>query len=338
MVSKYAKDQPKGFVNRIEKVTIVGAGGRIGSYFAKYLLATGAHTITALTRVGSSTTFPAGMHRVEADYADHAALVAVLKGQQFLIITLGALAAGDPEAKLIAAAADAGVPYVMPNCYGCDPLNKTLGAEQHIGAPFLAAKAEVEKRGVSSWIALSTGFWYEWSLVGQGQHRFGCDVAGRAMTFFDKGEEKITTATWEQCGRAVAALLSLKVLPEDEGDEAPAVETWANKAVYISSFLVSQKDMFESVKRVTGTADADWQIGYVDSGTRYQQALEKMQKGNMMGFAEQMYTRIFFPTGEGDCSRHGLANAALGLPEEDMDEATKEGLRLDKLGMLSYVV
>lgn len=361
MSPKYVKDQPAGFANRIQKVAIVGvspsphhlatsttltpplqAAGRIGSYFTKHLLATGAHTITALTRTGSTTTFPKGVQRVEIDYNDPSTLVAALRGQDFLIITLAAAVAhgGGPtaEAQLITAAAEAGVPYVMPNAFGCDPLNAALGADQHLSAPFLAARKQIEELGKSAWIALSSGFWYEWSLVGDGGVRFGCAIPQREMTFFDKGEEKITTSTWDQCGRAVAALLGLRVMREDAGDAdkgKPALEDWANNAVYIKSFRVSQKDMFESVKRVTGTTDADWKIKYEDSKKRYQEAVEKMMKGDFLAFSVQMYTRIFFPTGEGDVTKRGLANAALGLPEEDIDEATKEGLRLEKLGLLS---
>lgn len=299
------------------------------------MLATGTHELTALTRAGSTSQIPDGVRRVEVDYADEATLVNALQGQQFLIITLAGLIKGNPEKALINAAAKAGVPYVMPNSYTCDPLNEALGEQQHIGAPFRAAKAEIERLGVSSWMALGSGFWYEWSLIGQGEHRFGCGIDGRTMTFFDDGEEKITTSTWEQCGRAMAALLSLKWYPEDDNDDKPAVDNWANNVVYIASFRVSQKDMFDSVKRVTGTADSDWKIEHVSSKERYQQALEKMGKGDLTGFSEQMYTRIFFPTGEGDHTKLGLANKALGLPEEDVDESTREGMRLNKLGMLT---
>lgn len=363
MSPKYAKDQPAGFVNRIQKVAIVGvrassssksqykppltpssqAAGRIGSYFTKHLLATNAHTITALTRPGSSTTFPAGVHRVEVDYTDLATLTTALRGQDFLIITIAASAvlSNDPgaptaESQLIAAAAAAGVPYVMPNAFGPDPLNASLGDDQHLAGPFRAARKQIEELGVSSWVALSPGFWYEWSLVGQGGLRFGCGIPEREMTFFDQGEEKITTATWDQCGRAVAGLLGLRVMRESEGDGgAAAVEDWANGVVYISSFRVSQKDMFESVKRVTGTTEDEWTVRYVDGRKRYEEAVEKMKKGDYAAFSVQMYTRIFFPTGDGDATRRGLANEVLGLPEEDIDEATREGLRLEKLGLLS---
>ncbi|KAJ7061027.1 hypothetical protein C8F01DRAFT_1141649, partial [Mycena amicta] len=242
---------------------------------------------------------------------------------------------GNAESKLINAAATAGVPYVMPNAYGPDPMNEAMTTQILVGKAFVAAKAQIEKLGVSSWIALACGFWYEWSLVGQGQDRFGIDLTNRTAIFFDDGEEKITTSTWDQCGRGLAGLLSLKRLPEDENDKAPALDNWANKAVYISSFRVNQKDMFESAKRVTGTSDKDWKIEYVNSEKRFKEGVEAMMKGDRMGFSRQLYTRIFFPTGEGDHSRHGLANEALGLPEENIDESTKEGLRLLPTGVLS---
>lgn len=372
MSSQYAKDQPAGFNNRVEKVAIVGvsisfslihdaavlrlplirfsrktnattiqAGGTIGSYFTKHLVATGKHTITALARAGSKASLPEGVRRVEIDYTNEATLVEALQGQDALIITLGAFSGFDPlqpERKLIDAAAQAGVPYVMPNCYGPDPLNETLMRETGLGPFVSASKARIEELGVSKLLLLACGYWYEWSLVGDGAHRFGCSFEDRTMTFFDQGEEKITTTTWEQCGRALAALLSLKRLPEDANDDGKsALAYWAGKqAVYISSFRVSQKDMFESAKRATGTTDADWKIEYVGSRERWEQSQEAMKQGDRKAYARIMYTRVFFPTGEGDHTRLDWANKALGLPQEDLDEQTKEGLRLSKLGVLSY--
>lgn len=311
------------------------AGGTIGSYFTKHLLATGKHSITALTRAGGKSEFPAGVHRAEIDYDDESTLVAALKGQDVLVITLSPRLYGT-ELKLVRAAAEAGVTYVVPNAYGPDARNNKMIVDMFGGNPWLQVTEEVERLGVSSWIVLGVGFWYEWSLCCGGEHRFGCGIENRTMTFFDDGEEKITTSTFDQCGRGLAGLLNLKTYPEDEADQSPAVDNWANRVAYISSFRVSQRDMFESAKRVTGTTDADWKIEHVNSEQRYKAAKEKFKNGNHLGLSEQMYTRIFFPTGEGDSTRHGLANEALGLPEENIDDSTKEGLRLNELGRLAY--
>ncbi|KAF7319046.1 NAD(P)-bd-dom domain-containing protein [Mycena chlorophos] len=340
MATEFAKNQPVGFSNRVEKVAIVGAGGSIGSVITKALLGTGRHQITALARTSSTIALPDGVRRVVIDYNDESTLVEALKGQDFLIITLGVSAAkdgGNAEVKLVKAAAAAGVPYVMPNAYGADPLNEKMRRELHSAEQFLAVKALIEKLGVSRWIVLGCGFWYEWSLVGDGQNRFGIDFQRRTVTFFDDGEERIATSTWDQSGRAVASFLSLKRLPDDENDKSPTIENWANRALYIASFRVNQKEMFESAKRVTGTTDGDWMIEYVASEMRFTAAVQAMERGEKGAFLRQMYTRVFFPTGEGDHSRHGpLANSALGLPVENIDEATKEGLRLFNLGALGF--
>ena len=59
----------------------------------------------------------------------------------------------------------------------------------------------------ADFVSLACSFWYEFSLAGS-QARYGFDFAKREVTFYDEGETKITTSTWPQCGRAVAALLS----------------------------------------------------------------------------------------------------------------------------------
>ncbi|EJD37896.1 putative oxidoreductase CipA [Auricularia subglabra TFB-10046 SS5] len=334
---KYAKNQPAGFVNRIEKVAIVGAAGTLGGYFVRELLKTGKHTVTALTREASTSKLPAGVQAAPVNYDDHASLVRALRGQQFLIITMSVRAPKDTESKLVRAAAEAGVPYVMPNAYSPDPVNEKLMNEILFGRAFLATRREIEELGVSKWVTLGTGFWYEWSLLGE-PDRFGVDLKNKTIKFYDDGNSKITTSTWGQCGRAVAALLSLRLYPDDENDAAPALDNWANKCVYISSFRVSQKDMFESIKRVTSTADADWTVSYVKSDERVKAALKALQhdRGDRPAFIRLMYTRVFYPTGEGDHSRLGLANEALGLPQEDIDAATSEGLRLLDEGKLAY--
>lgn len=174
---------------------------------------------------------------------------------------------------------------------------------------------------------MACGFWYEFSLGG-GEERYGFDFKKRSVTFFDDGTTKINTSTFAQCGRAMAAFLSLPLLPEDENDERPTIAKWDNKVFRISSFLVSQKDIFESVKRVTGTTDSDWKISYEDSAERYKGAVEAWKTGDFRGFVRFMYTAVWSPNSGGDYGTpKGLLNEVLALPEEDLDEATREAIR-----------
>jgi len=260
------------------------------------------------------------------DYNDESSLVSALKGQQILIITLSAFAPPDTHTKIVHAAAKAGVPRVMPNIFGYDDSNEALAKDNLVGADVKGTIADIESVGLS-WTYLICSLWYEYSLA-MGPIWFGFDFPNKKLTLYDDGTTKVNLTTWEQCGRAVAAFLSLKELPDDEHDTSPTVESWRNKPLVISSFLVSQLDMFESWKRVSGDKDSDWTIEKVPSKVRYQQGVEAMQSAQdpmsaRMGAAMASFVRIFYPNGGGDYENsRGLDNDKLGLPKEDFDERT----------------
>lgn len=232
----------------------------------------------------------------------------------------------DTQHKLIKAAADAGVPWVLPNSYSHDVMDKKFGAENLCGPGIWAATDAIEKHGVSSWVSVCCGFWYEHSLT-LSPSWYGFDLKNKKVTFYDDGKARINTSTWRQCARAVARLLSLKELPEDDNDKEPTLSAWRNKPLYTSSFLVSQRDMLDSMNRVLGLSDADWTIEHEAATDRYDRGREMLKQGNHLGFVLAMYVRAFYPSGEGNFEeRYGLANEALALPEEDLDEATKRAI------------
>ncbi|KAK5948410.1 hypothetical protein OHC33_010584 [Knufia fluminis] len=339
MTGQYAKDQPSSSSNRIEKVAIVGAGGSIGKHIASHLLKTGKHTITALARPDSTGQLPDGLHIIKIDYTsdDDTALVTALRGQQALIITMSVSAPPNTTLNLIRAAAKANVPYILPNWYGHDPANNSLCNDTFLSDRRDSITSEIARLGVSAYILLACNFWYEFSLGG-GPDRYGFDFKNRSLILFDAGNVPINTSTWPQCGRAIANLLSLKEVPEDENDTSPTLSQFRNGSVYISSFRVSQRDMFESVKRVTGTRDADWSVTCESAEQRRRDGRDAVQGGDMRGFIKLMYSRMFFGNGDGDYeSARGLHNKLLGLPVEDLDEFTAVAVRLGEEGeVVSY--
>ncbi|KAJ5415235.1 hypothetical protein N7465_003930 [Penicillium sp. CMV-2018d] len=324
---KYVKEQPVGFKNAVERIAIVGAGGTIGSHIVAALLETGKHKVTALSRKDSSNKLPEGVLVAPVDYDDEATIVAALKDQQFLIITMAPTAPRDAHSKLVQAAAKAGVPYVMPNAYGGDIDNIKLGEETMLGPVGKAHRDEIERLGMQ-WITVCCGFWYDYSLAG-GEARFGFDFDNRSLTLYDDGNTKNSTSTLSQVGRAVAKVLSLKELPEDESDQSLTLSGFLYKGVYVKSFVVSQKDMFESVKRVTGTTDADWTVTHETTKKRYEDGLAQVRSGNMAGFSKMLYARTFYPDEANDVSAKAQ-NELLGLPEESLDESTKVGIDMAK--------
>ncbi|KAH6988972.1 oxidoreductase CipA [Ilyonectria sp. MPI-CAGE-AT-0026] len=314
--------------NRVERVAIVGASGQIGSFFVEELSKTGKHTVTAITRSAGSTAFPAGVNIATVDYDDQASLVAALEGQQFLIITMALTAPRDSQDKLIRAAAKAGVPYVMPNWYGVDFANKELLADCPFPPQLTGTTALIEELGVSSWVILSCGMWYEYSLS-VGLDTFGIDIKNREVIWIDEGETMINVSSYRQCGRAISGLLSLEEIPTQGGDASRSLSQFSNNVVYISSFRLSQKDIFESVKRVTGTSNADWKFSKETAAGRWKEAADRIQKGDWSAFLKQLYSRVFFPDGSADIKGKRVANHdLLRLPLEDLDGLTKAAMVL----------
>ena len=116
-------------------------------------------------------------------------------------------------------------------------------------------------------------------------------------------------------------MLSLPI--EKEGDAACLAE-YRNQVVYLGSFTLSQQEMLESALRVTGTKANDWTIAREPAKERYEAASKAVGEGDRKAFVKYLYTRIFYPDGSGDTEDgKGTINKALGLPKEDLDEATK---------------
>lgn len=100
--------------------------------------------------------------------------------------------------------------------------------------------------------------------------------------------------------------------------------------MYVNSFTISQKDMLDSVLRVTGTEVKDWAITREPAHERYANAMKEIKEGKYTGFAK-MCARIFYPDGCGDVeSNKGTLNRLLNLPMEDIDEATKIAIERSK--------
>lgn len=287
------------------------------------MLKIGQHQITALTRADSTSKLPSGIEVKRVNYDDPSSLIKALQGQDALVITMATTAPSEQQTKLIEAAAAANVPWVLPNEFGVDSADVEMQKDNLLGERKTKYRDQVEKLGKSAWIGIVCSFWYEYSLGG-GSSRYGFDFKNRTVTFFDDGNTRINTSTWPQTGRAVAQLLSLKVLKDDASDKSACLNDFRNKFVYVSSFNINQKEMLDSVMRVTDTTIKDWKVNHEPVKERYKSGVEELQKGNMLGFAKLLYSRAFFPDMCGNYeATKGLHNDILGLPKEDLDEYTK---------------
>ncbi|KAH6656469.1 CipA protein [Truncatella angustata] len=301
-----------------KRVAIIGATGTVGKHIVASLLKTGKHEVTAVTREDSTSKIPAGVRVAKVNYDDPTTLVDALRDQDVLVITLAVTAPQDTQGKLLQAAAEAGVPFVLPNFWGVDDADENLGSDVLLGLAQRAARKQIEGSGRSAWIGMVTSFWYEISLCAP--WGFGMDYKNRKWTFYDDGETKINVITLPQSGKAVANLLSLPL----EASSGTSLSQYRNKLIYTASFCISQKDMFDSVLRVTGTKLEDWTVDYEDSTKRFAEGKKQFEGGDLAGFGKLLYSRAFFKDGSGNYeAKRGLDNEALGLEEESLDDFTK---------------
>ena len=297
------------------------AGGQSGGWIVDAILKKGTHKITAITRANSTSKMPHGVEVKHVDYEDQSSLVAALRGQDVLLITLGVMTPPDQQKKLIEAAAVAKVPWVLPNEFGNDNANVAMRNDVFINSAKTEYRELIEKLGVSAWIGICCNFWYEYSL---GNGSYGIDIVKRSAKFYDDGKTRLNTSTFPQVGRGVANLLSLKVLPDDEHDKSPCLSNFRNKFVYMSSFCLNQHEMLDSLMRVTKTTSQDWKVTYQPLDDAVKEGMETFQKGNYMGMIAVLYGRNFNKDNAGNYElTKGLQNDVLGLPKEDLDEFTK---------------
>ncbi|KAI3338449.1 putative oxidoreductase CipA [Ustulina deusta] len=316
--------------NHVKKVAIVGATGSVGKHIVKELLKGGKHEVTAVTR--GEPELPNGVKVAKVSYDDPASLTTALEGQDVLIITMSTRAPRETQLKLIEAAAAANVPFVLPNAWGIESTHETLGPDTLLGPPATAAKKKIEELGKSSWIFVNTGFWYSHSLATA--EAYGFDLNNKTVTFFDEGDVKINNITWERTGEAVANLLSLPIEPEIANE--PSLSDYKNKDLYVSGWLLSQKDIFHQVLRMSRTKESDWVIKYEPAVPRYEEAKKRLFSGDHTAYSRLLYTRTFYKNGGGDFeSTRGLDNDKLGLAketQESLDLQTKLAFELAASG------
>lgn len=299
----------------------------MGKFIVEELQKKAQFDITALTRADSTNPVPQGVHVVTVDYDKHETLVAALQGQQVLICTLATSAPKDQQDKLANAAVEAGVSWFLPNDWGYHVEDEQVARDNLVSATKIEERSRIEKKGLA-WISISCGFWYEYSLAG-GLPLFGIDAVDKKANLYGGGQVALSTSTWSQTGRAVAALLSLPQYPEDDRDDSVTISRWTNKFVHVHSYTLNQRQMLDVVQKVTATTDEDWTIETPTAKSTWERGMAMLKGGDMIGFAIALYSRMFFDEQPGNLVKQfGLDNELLGLPTEDLEESTKKAVQM----------
>ncbi|KNB01380.1 hypothetical protein FOXG_04645 [Fusarium oxysporum f. sp. lycopersici 4287] len=192
------------------KIVITGGSGQLGKPTIDALVKLGAHTITAIQRPEAASTFPVGITVKKGNLRDEAFLTEVLKGQDVLVLMPPLAQLVELQEPAIRAAANAGVPYILPSEFGPDPFAVQLVEENELLIAKKRIRDLIESIGVSSWISIAVGPWLD---AGLNQGLWGIEPKARKATIWRGADAKVNTATISHTAEAVAAVLSL---PEAE--------------------------------------------------------------------------------------------------------------------------
>lgn len=107
--------------DHLQNIALIGATGNIGSKVLTALLKQGKHTMTAITRAASKSTFPKSVTVHRGDLKDAAFLHSALKGQD-AVVSLVAHEGLEDEPKFLEAAKRVGVKVFVPSDFG-NPLS-----------------------------------------------------------------------------------------------------------------------------------------------------------------------------------------------------------------------
>ncbi|KAK3361847.1 hypothetical protein B0T24DRAFT_640226 [Lasiosphaeria ovina] len=295
---------------QLRKITIVGAtGGGVGSWILKGALEAG-HTVSVVTRPESDiSSIPSGVAAIHrAAYDDVAAVTALLKGQDVLVLAIGFMAMKAVQGHLITAAAAAGVPWIVPTEYGSQTVvTDPLELLNPIFAGKAAFRKQIEELGVAGWIGVVNNPWTEFSLR-RGAPAFGIDIAARKATLYDGGNTKFNTTTYPKVGRTLAAVLAL---PDAE------LAKYRNAWLHASSFHVSQRDFLASVLKAAGESESDWVIEERSAEEVVAEAAKEPFDSRLL------YATVARAGYGGDYNDKVVDYAALGIEQEDLDTVVK---------------
>ncbi|EGU74444.1 hypothetical protein FOPG_13594 [Fusarium oxysporum f. sp. conglutinans race 2 54008] len=148
---------------------------------------------------------------------------------------------------------------------------------------------------------------------------WGIDVENRKATIWTGAVGKVSTSSVAQTGQATAAVLSLP------GQD---LSLYKNKALYVPSFHLTQKEILQAVRKATGTADQDWKIDYQDVNDALKDCDDKIQQKDATTPFVKFFLTHFWEESGGDFESKVDASEVkklheIGLQEEAVDNVLK---------------
>ncbi|WKT53237.1 hypothetical protein QSH57_003799 [Fusarium oxysporum f. sp. vasinfectum] len=299
------------------KIAIIGSSGHVGRPTIEGLLAQGIHTITAVQRIEATSTFPPEVMVKSGDLKDESFLTSTFQGQAVVVLMPPLPQLVTLQEPAVRAAAKAGIPCILPAEFGADPFATRLIEENQL----LQDKKKkirdlIEELGVSSWISVAVGPFLDMNIK---SGLWGIDVENRKATIWTGAVGKVNASSVAQTGQATAAVLSLP------GQD---LSRYKNKAFYVPSFHLTQKELLQVFQKATGTADQDWEIDYQDVNDALKDCNDKIQQKDATAPFVKFFLTHFREGSGGDFESKVDASEVkklheIGLQKEAIDDMLK---------------
>lgn len=301
-----------------KNIALVGASGSVGFAVLNGLLSSSmGFKVTALVRAESTSKIAqeghASLKIVRGDFNDDAFLKSSLEGQDALVITLDVNPATlQLQNRLVDIAADVGIKRVIPSEFGSDTANPKILEAVPIFQGKVDAVKHLEtvaaKKPATTWTAVVNGPFFDWGME---RNSFGFDPEKRTATLYDNGSGKFDSINITTLGAVISGILT-------RPDE------FKNRYVYVSDFVITQNEIFESLLQATKTTREDWTITHRTTDELRKEGFEKIGNGNFMGALDLIYAAVFKDgLGSNYSSTRKLDNEALGLEKADYLKSTR---------------
>ena len=257
----------------VKKVIVAGVGGTLGPPVIKHLLAK-AFEVTALTSKPDQVKEKYGdqVQARKADYSSVDTLAQSLQECDALVVLLNRDSL-DAQILLIDAAVAAGVPHILPSCFGQD-----TRMEEWRTNPAVQSKVKMEdhvvklaQEGKITFTGIQTGLFLDWAL--RAKFLLNCTGEGPSM-LFDSGDKPLSTTAIDDIGMAVANSLV-------------EIEKTRNKFLKVQSTAVTQNQLLKYGRHAR--PQWEWKTVAVDTQAVYKLSREAFDRGErsrevMMGF------------------------------------------------------
>ncbi|EWY81239.1 hypothetical protein FOYG_15514 [Fusarium oxysporum NRRL 32931] len=298
------------------KIAIIGSSGQVGQPTVKALLAPGIHTITAIQRIEATSKFPPEVIVKSGNLKDESFLASTFQGHDAVVLMPPLPQLVSLQEPAVRAAAKAGVPYILPAEFGPDSFASKLIEENQLLQDKKKIRDLIEELGVSSWISVAVGPFLDMNIK---SGLWGIDVENRKATIWTGAVGKVNASSVAQTGQATAAVLSLP------GQD---LSRYKNKAFYVPSFHLTQKELLQAFQKATGTADQDWEIDYQDVNDALKDCNDKIQQKDATAPFVKFFLTHFREGSGGDFESKVDASEVkklheIGLQTEAVDDVLK---------------